>query len=98
MKRFLALIFSLIFIASLSLPSFAIDNPPEVEKCQSAYLYSFANNRVLYEYNPEKRVYPTSTVKIMTGLLALDAVYCLQTQWEKPVRVCGSARHRGHRH
>ena len=48
MKRFLALIFSLIFIASLSLPSFAIDNPPEVEKCQSAYLYSFANNRVLY--------------------------------------------------
>lgn len=72
MKRFLALIFSLIFIASLSLPSFAIDNPPEVEKCQSAYLYSFANNRVLYEYNPEKRVYPTSTVKIMTGLLALE--------------------------
>ena len=72
MKRFLALIFSLIFIASLSLPSFAIDDPPEVEKCQSAYLYSFANNRVLYEYNPEKRVYPTSTVKIMTGLLALE--------------------------
>lgn len=46
--------------------------PPEPEHCLSAYLYCFENSRSLYEYNSEETVYPTSTVKIMTGLLALE--------------------------
>lgn len=45
---------------------------PEVERLEGAYLYNFENDRVLFEYDPEKKVYPASTVKIMTAIVAFE--------------------------
>ena len=46
--------------------------PPEIQHAASAYLYNFENDRVLYEYNSSDRVYPASTVKIMTAIVAFE--------------------------
>lgn len=66
--------------AAFVIPSFAIDDPPAAEKCRSAYLYCFENSKSLYEYNADETVYPTSTVKIMTGIVALEHFKGASTQ------------------
>lgn len=47
-------------------------DPPEIEHAAAAYLYNFENDAVLLAYNPNERVYPASTVKIMTAIVAFD--------------------------
>lgn len=47
----------------------------------AAILMDAASGRVLWEYNPHKRMYPASLTKMMTGLIAaespdLEKVYC----------------------
>ena len=46
--------------------------PPEAVRCSSALLYCFENSKTLYEKNVDDHVYPTSTVKIMTGIVAIE--------------------------
>ena len=46
--------------------------PPEITHARAAYLYNFENDTVLFEYNPNERVYPASTVKIMTAIVAFE--------------------------
>lgn len=46
---------------------------PPIEHCSSALLYNFENDRILYEYNAAERVYPASTAKIMTAIVAMEA-------------------------
>lgn len=46
---------------------------PPVTDCDAAILYNFENDRYLYEYNAAERVYPASTVKIMTAIVAMEA-------------------------
>lgn len=49
--------------------------PPEVEAAPYIYLYNFENDTVLYEKgDPAAPVYPTSTVKIMAGITAIEAL------------------------
>lgn len=55
-----------------SVPEVSSSEPPQAEHCRSAYLYCFENSRSLYEYNSDETVYPTSTVKIMTGIVAME--------------------------
>ena len=66
---------ALLASAALSLlcPSYAAE-PPPVEHAASAYLYNFENDTVLLEYETDKRIYPASTVKLMTGILAIEAL------------------------
>ncbi len=45
---------------------------PEVERLEGAYLYNFENDKVLFEYDASERVYPASTVKIMTAIVAFE--------------------------
>lgn len=45
---------------------------PPIEKCQSAYLYNFENDTTLFEYNGSEIVYPASTVKLMTAIVAFE--------------------------
>lgn len=45
---------------------------PEVEHLQGAYLYNFENDTVLFEYDADLRVYPASTVKLMTAIVAFE--------------------------
>ncbi len=57
--------------------SYAADTatpPPEDDRVGAAYVCNIENNIVLYEKNTNTPVYPTSTVKIMTGLLACEAL------------------------
>lgn len=53
-------------------PSSKQPEPPTVERCRSAYLYCFENDRALFEYKSDEKVYPTSTVKLMTALIAAE--------------------------
>ncbi len=39
---------------------------------QCIYLYNLENNKAVFTQNAEEQVYPTSTVKIMTGILAIE--------------------------
>lgn len=52
-------------------PVRAEDMPP-LRYAGGAYLYNFENDTVLYTYNENVRLYPASTVKLMTGILALE--------------------------
>ncbi|MBP3294721.1 MAG: D-alanyl-D-alanine carboxypeptidase [Clostridia bacterium] len=45
---------------------------PEVERLEGAYLYNFENDQVLFEYDSSEKVYPASTVKIMTAIVAFE--------------------------
>ena len=45
---------------------------PQIEYCKSAYLYNFENDTALFEYNSKEIVYPASTVKLMTAIVAFD--------------------------
>lgn len=46
--------------------------PPQINYAQSALLMDMNSGRVLYSKNLDERVYPASTTKIMTGILALE--------------------------
>lgn len=46
---------------------------PPIENCRAALLYNFENDRILFEYNAAERVYPASTAKIMTAIVAMEA-------------------------
>ena len=47
---------------------------PEVTNCAAAYLYNFENDKAVYSYKADEKVSPTSSVKIMTGILAVEAL------------------------
>ncbi len=49
----------------------AIDAPAE-DASAGAYLYNIENDKVLLAHKAQNAVYPTSTVKIMTGILAIE--------------------------
>lgn len=65
---------SLILSTAATLVSAANEMPeaPAIENAAAAYLYNFENDRVLFEYNSNERVYPASTVKIMTAIVIFD--------------------------
>ncbi len=62
-----------ILLPCLITPALAADIP-EIQEAAGAYLYNFENDVVLYELNPDERIYPASTVKLMTGILAMEAL------------------------
>lgn len=48
--------------------------PPDVSHAQSALLLDFSSGRLIYGKNIDQRVFPASTTKIMTGILALESL------------------------
>ncbi len=74
--RFCSLI--MVVLMLLSLPAVYADDTsdayaaPEIEYAEAAYLYNFENDCVLLDYNSSAKVYPASTVKIMTAIVAFD--------------------------
>ncbi len=55
----------------LSVRSAALEDPT-VSNAKGIYLYNLENNKAVFTQNAEEQVYPTSTVKIMTGILAIE--------------------------
>ncbi len=75
MKRRILFVLLLLFSLLLPLaPPAAALEPPEVARAAGAYLYNFENDTVLYSLNADARIFPASTVKLMTGILALEAL------------------------
>lgn len=48
--------------------------PPEIVMAKSALVYNFENDVVLFEHNASERLYPTSTAKLMTAIVAYEAL------------------------
>lgn len=72
----LALLLAAVFLL-LALPIGAAEEAddgamPVIDHCIGAYLYNFENDEVLFSVGTDERVYPTSTVKLMTGIVAIE--------------------------
>lgn len=52
--------------------SVSASNPPEIRQAKSALVYNFENDATLFEYNATERLYPTSTTKLMTAIVAYE--------------------------
>ena len=63
---------NLLYLVSGAEENYTADVLPEIEGCGSYYLYNFENDRVLIESGMDTPVYPASTVKLMTGILAIE--------------------------
>ena len=78
LSRIAALLLSLTMIGVMILPVLAEEEEelpaqPPIANCDAALLYNFENDRYLFEYNASERVFPASTVKIMTAIVAMEA-------------------------
>ena len=48
--------------------------PPKLDKVNAAVVYNIQNDRYIYELNADEIIYPASTVKLMTAIIAVDAL------------------------
>lgn len=76
-KKIIPLFLTVCMFLSLIIPILAEDeenyDPPELQNITSASVYCVEEDRFIYGYNEEKQVYPTSTVKLMVAVLAVEA-------------------------
>lgn len=77
MKRIVSLVLCFVTLLSTAalcaLPGAAIEDPA-VNNIGGALVYNFENEKTVFEYKADERIFPTSTVKIMTGILAVEAL------------------------
>ena len=64
-KRFLTTLFLLFFISNISQAKFNIN-------ARTAILQDYLSGEILYEKNPQLKIYPASMTKIMTSIIAFD--------------------------
>lgn len=62
---------SLLFVLPFSFSAKAIPQSPDIT-AGAAYVYCVEENQVVFEKNSDAIIYPASTVKIMTGLIACE--------------------------
>ncbi|MBQ8276452.1 MAG: D-alanyl-D-alanine carboxypeptidase [Clostridia bacterium] len=77
--RAMSALLSLLFVLGtfLCLPAGAEEDasaPPEITHAKGVYLYNLEHEMPLLTYGENEKIYPASTVKIMTGLLAVEAL------------------------
>ncbi len=89
LKRYMALsLAALVLLFSGSLPVFA--EKPGITS-GAAILIDAGTGNVLFEKNSEKKMYPASTTKIMTALVALDAVKNQEISLSQPLTMSDAA-------
>lgn len=73
MKRLISSIISILMLAGalLSAPVYGLSQVPSIE-AEGAILLDLTTGTVLYEQNADERLYPASTTKMMTCILALE--------------------------
>ena len=78
MKKFLCVAISIIFIWSMSVIGFAVDNDNNTVAgnltAKSAILMEVSTGTVLMEHNPDEKLSPASITKVMTILLTFEAL------------------------
>ncbi len=84
-KRLFVFIITLVMITSAAaqLPAFATEEPKISAK--AAILIDASNGNVLFEKNPDDIMFPASTTKVMTALVALEAVKNGEISLEQPL-------------
>lgn len=73
-KRAIALLCMIITAAVFALPSFAVPSLPSLDDANAVYFYNVEQKKAMAEKNATTPVYPASTVKLMTGLVAVEAL------------------------
>ena len=48
--------------------------PPEIENVGAATVYNIENDTYIYKHNADKVIYPASTAKLMTAIVAIEAL------------------------
>lgn len=56
-----------------ALPVSALEMP-EITNAKAAYVKCMETGEILFEYNPEIELYPTSSTKLMTAIVAIEAL------------------------
>ena len=80
MKLFKKSLLAIFLIICLTVPTLLMPvsvsalADPEVSNTASAYLYNLENEKAVYKLNADEKVYPTSTVKLMTGIVVLEVL------------------------
>lgn len=69
MKKFIVAIVLILFVFNIS--SFAYANEPTITS-ESAILFDGETGKILFEKNSHKSMYPASTTKILTAIIALE--------------------------
>lgn len=73
MRKFAILsVFIIALLCILSVSAGAKSELPDLSKVQNVYVYNLENDTVLHSKNETDRIYPASTAKIMTGILAVE--------------------------
>lgn len=70
-KKISILFFVLLFVFLITNRAFGVTQPPELIS-KSAILLDNKTGKILYEKNAEQKMYPASTTKIVTAILALQ--------------------------
>ncbi len=68
---FIAVVMTVSTAALFAVPSGAYDDPV-ISGVDGALVYNFENNKTVFSYNADAKLYPTSTVKLMVGILAVE--------------------------
>lgn len=64
----------LLFLAMTAVIPSGAEAPPAVEHAKGAYVYNLEHEMVIFSHRAEEKIFPASTVKIMTGLVAVEAL------------------------
>ncbi len=70
----LTLILLIGIIPQASLPAYAAEEPPQTTDVGAVLVVNLENNLTLFEKEADTNIYPSSSVKIMSGLLACRAL------------------------
>ncbi len=78
-RRLLAALLALVCLWSAVLPAAAEEEadpyaPPAIENVGGVWLYNLEHDELILSHNADAKCYPASMVKIMTGLLAVEAL------------------------
>lgn len=89
-KKFISLFVLLILILNILCINTVVFAAPDLN-AKAAILIDLKTGNVLFEKNATKKVYPASTTKIMTALIALEKVKAGELSLEQPITFTESA-------
>lgn len=72
--KIVSLVLSLQILICVLVPAAFAAPAPEITNAKAAYIKCIETGSVLFEYNPDIELYPTSSVKIMTAIVAIEAL------------------------
>lgn len=99
MKKFLCVAISIVFILSMSVTGFAVENENNTVagnlSAKSAILMEVSTGTVLMEHNPDEKLSPASITKVMTILLTFEALDTGKIALEDKVTASRNASSKG---